>query len=61
MDYNEIRKNVESVYSVLRDYLNVLENAIDVFSYLFYDNKSYRNLHLDIIKADIQNRGLLEK
>ena len=41
MDYNEIRKNVEYVYSVLRDYLNVLENAIDVFSYLFYDKVQF--------------------
>lgn len=60
-EYNEIRKNVEYIYTVLRDYLGELENAIDVFSYLFRDNKSYKNLHFGIIKADTKNRGLLEK
>lgn len=60
-DYDEIRRNVEYVYSMLRDYLNVLENAIEIFSYLFHDNDSYKNLHSDIIKADTHNQGLIEK
>lgn len=61
VDYNEIKMNVEYMYKVLQSYLNKLENAIDVFSYLFHDNTSYKNLHSDIIKANKQNQGLLEK
>lgn len=60
-DYNEIKKNVECIYSVLREYLDGLENAIEIFSYLFYDNTSYINLHSDIVKADTKNQGLLER
>lgn len=60
-DYNEIKQNVEYIYSVLREYLGGLENAIEIFSYLFYDNTSYINLHSDIVKADTENQGLLER
>lgn len=60
-DYYKIRKNVKCFYLQLRSYLNALENAIDLFRYLFHESESYKNLHSDIIKADTQNQGLLNK
>lgn len=60
-DYYEIRKNVKCFYLQLRSYLNALENAIDLFHYLFHESESYKKLHSDIIKADTKNQGLLDK
>lgn len=59
-DYYEIRKNVKCFYLQLRSYLNALENAIDLFHYLFHESESYKKLHSDI-KADTKNQGLLDK
>ena len=52
---------IEYIYAILRAYLGELENAIESFSYLFHDDKSYKNLHFDIIRSDKIHQKLLEK
>lgn len=59
--YSEIRENIEYIYAILRAYLGELENAIEAFSYLFHDDKSYKNLHFDIIRSDKIHQKLLEE
>lgn len=60
-NYEKIKKNVEYMYSFLRDYLNALENTVYVFGYLFNDTISYRNLHSSIVNAEKRNKDLLKK
>lgn len=60
-DYDEMKINVKYIYSILRQYLGALEDTIHAFGYLFHDDKSYKNLHLEIINADAKNKGVLEK
>lgn len=56
--YEKIKRNISETHRYLRSYLSDVETAVYIFSYLFDDDKSYKNLHADITRMNIDNNTL---